>query len=318
MATMKAVRAHQYGGPEVLKLEDVPAPRPSDDEVVVRVLAAGVNASDLKMVAGAFNSALPLTPGRDFAGEVITAGDWQGKQVWGSGAGFGVTHQGSHAEYIVIPKSWLSEAPSELSAVEAAAVGVPYVTAWSTLVIAARLQPGETVLITGANGAVGRAAGQIARLRKATVIGADITLPSAGADAYIDTRTQDLPREVMCLTEGRGVDVTLDTVGGALFESALKSLARDGRHLVITSVGERRVGFDLVDFYHNRQQLIGVDTAKLTGIEIAEILDQLRPAFDSKALRPPSIDIVPLGQAGTAYAAVSARRSSARQVLTPD
>ena len=230
----------------------------------------------MKNVAGLFNASLPTTPGRDYAGVVVAGDDaWRGKKVWGSGAGFGMVRSGAHAQYLAVAADWLSEMPAGLSMEQAAAVGAPYVTAWTTLIDAARLQAGETVLITGAAGAVGQAATQIARWKKARVIGAVRSAQAPGADAGIQTQDRDLPAEVMALTGGKGVDVVLDTVGGTLFAAALKSLAPDGRQVAISSVGSRRVEFDLVDFYRGRQRLIGVDTAKLAGAEIARIMDAL-------------------------------------------
>lgn len=138
-----------------------------------------------------------------------------------------------------------------------------------------------------------------------------------GADAVIHTKDQDLPAEIKALTGGKGVDVVLDTVGGALFEAALKSLALDGRQVAISSMGSRRVEFDLVDFYRGRQRLIGVDTAKLTGAEIARIMDALRAGFDEGIFQPPFIRTWPLDQAVEAYGMVEKGGSQAKQILLP-
>jgi NADPH:quinone reductase-like Zn-dependent oxidoreductase len=118
----------------------------------------------------------------------------------------------------------LSEKPAQLSMAEASAVGVPYLAAWSALASAAGIQAGETILITGALGAVGRAAIQIAHWKKARVIGADISDDASEADAFVNAKSKDLPIEVKELTDGKGVDVVLDAVGGPMFESSLKSL----------------------------------------------------------------------------------------------
>jgi NADPH:quinone reductase len=171
--TMKALRLEQFGAPSMLSLQDIEMPALQPGEVLVEVHAAAINPSDVKNVAGLFNASLPTTPGRDYAG-VVVAGDaaWLGKKVWGSGAGFGMVRNGAHAQYLAVSSDWLSEMPAGLSMEQAAAVGAPYVTAWTALIDAARLQAGETVLITGAAGAVGQAATQIARWKKARVIGA--------------------------------------------------------------------------------------------------------------------------------------------------
>jgi NADPH:quinone reductase len=216
-----------------------------------------------------------------------------------------------------LPLAWLSEKPSHLSMAQAATVGVPYIAAWSALVDAANLRAGETVLVTGASGSVGRAATQIARWKHATVIGADISGRQANDFAFIDMSREDLPARVRALTEGRGADVVLDAVGGPVFEPALKSLAPGGRQIVITSVGTRRVELDLMDFYHQRQHLIGVDTAKLDGGALAKIMDELRRGFDEGHFQTSPSRGWRLDQAADAYNAVAKGGTSERHVLLP-
>jgi NADPH2:quinone reductase len=314
---MKALRFETYGSPSALTLLTLEIPELKPGEVLVEVHASAINPSDVKNVAGMFNAVLPRTPGRDFAGLVMTDGLWKGKAVWGSGSGFGVTRDGTHAQYAVIPSDWLSEKPSNLSMEQASAVGVPYMAAWSSLVDAANIQKGETVLITGALGAVGRAATQIAHWKGARVIGADISAGKSEADFFIDTRNKDLPSEVGTVTNTQGADLVLDTVGGPVFESALKSLRPAGRHVAITSVGNRRVEFDLADFYHRRLHLIGVDTAKLSGMEIARIMTDLRPGFEDGHLLPAPLKTWSLGDAVQAYVAVEKGDTSAKHILLP-
>jgi NADPH2:quinone reductase len=175
MTTMKALRFEKYGPPSVLSIQQVPVPDLKPGEALVELHASAINPSDVKNVAGVFKASLPRIPGRDFAGVVVAGDGWKGKEVWGSGAGFGVSHDGTHAQYIVVSSDGLSEKPASLSMEQASAVGVPYLAAWSGLVDAANIQAGETVLITGALGAVGKAATQIAHWKKAKVIGADIS-----------------------------------------------------------------------------------------------------------------------------------------------
>lgn len=311
---MKALRFETFGTPDVLIHRDIPVPALNAGEVLVKVHAAAINPSDVKIVSGLFGGAVPRTPGRDFAG-VVVEGDLAGKEVWGSGAGFGFRRDGAHADYVVLPASWLSEKPAGLSMAEAAAVGAPFVTAWHALVDVGALKAGETLLITGGLGAVGRAATQIARHLGARTIVAARGKAASEADDTIDISKKDLPEAVRTATWGKGADVVLDAVGGPLFEPALKSLALGGRQLVITSVGQTRVEFDLADFYHNRSTLLGVDTAKLTGEEIAGILDQLKAAFDGGSFKTPPVRQWDFDQAADAYRSTAAGEAAEKNVL---
>lgn len=316
---MKALCFAEYGPPSVLALTDRRTPEPATGEVQVKVQASAVNPSDVKNVAGAFHAAMPRVPGRDYVG-IVTAGSdtWKGKEVWGSGAGFGIVRDGAHAEYVLVPIEGLAEKPRQLSAVEAATVGVPYLAAWASLVDAASVQSGDSILVTGASGAVGRAATQIAHWRGARVIGADIRESPSDADHFIVTPGRDLAAEVKSLTKGAGVDLVLDCVGGPMFEPSLNSLRRGGRQVAITSVGSRRVEFDLIDFYHGQRHLIGVDTTQLTSREIAAIMDQLRQGFDEGHLKPSPTKTWPLSKAVEAYTAVESGQSgAAMNVLLP-
>jgi NADPH:quinone reductase-like Zn-dependent oxidoreductase len=315
---MKALRFNEYGQPDVLQVTDMEQPTPGPGEVLVRVAAAAINPSDVKNVAGLFSATLPRTPGRDFSGTVVSEGAWQGKAVWGSGAGFGVVRDGAQREYLCLPADWLSEMPANLSLPEAATVGVPYVTAWTALVRAGDIRSGETVLITGSNGAVGRAAIQIAHWKGARVIAVGRSDHPSEADVAINTSKEDLQAVVVEVTGGRGVDMVLDAVGGSMFEPVLKTLGQGGRQVAITSAGMRRVEFDLMDYYHSQLHLIGVDTMKLTGIEIASILDALRPGFESGALTPAPYSLSSIEGARKAYASLSVGKASQKQVIVFD
>jgi NADPH2:quinone reductase len=317
MATMKALRFEKYGPPSVLSIEELRVPDFKTGEALVELHASAINPSDVKNVAGAFKASLPRIPGRDFAGVVVAGDGWKGKEVWGSGAGFGVWHDGTHAQYVVVSSDALSEKPAPLSMEEASTVGVPYLAAWSGLIDAANIQEGETVLITGALGAVGRAATQIAHWKKAKVIGADISDKPTDADVFINTRVKELPAEVKALTNGKGADLVFDAVGGPMFEACLKSLRLGGRQVAITSIGNGRVEFSLVDFYHNLQRLIGIDTVKLTGPAIAKIMDKLRTGFEEGYLRPAPVQTWSLDQAIEAYSAVAKGASSNKHVFLP-
>jgi NADPH:quinone reductase len=315
---MKSLRFTEFGPPSVLRIEDVAIPQPSEGEALVQVKAAAINPSDIGNVAGRFKSTtLPRTPGRDFAGIVAKGAHREGEEVWGSSPKLGIDRDGSHAEYVVVPAETLSLKPKSLSMAQAAAIGVPYITAWVSLVNTAQIQAGETILIVGAAGSVGQAATQIANWRQARVIGADMRSdPIPGAEWVVNTRTEDLHERVLQLTAGRGVDAVFDTVGGLLFEPALRSLRLGGRQVAISSAGDPRVSFNLVDFYHNSSRLIGVDSYGFTPRQVSEVEDELRVGFENGALTPPQIELVPFEKAVEAYSRVAAKEAKAKQVIS--
>jgi NADPH:quinone reductase-like Zn-dependent oxidoreductase len=202
---------------------------------------------------------------------------------------------------------------------QAAMIGVPYITAWASVVSAAQIQAGETILIVGVAGAVGQAATQIANWKQARVIGADTSSdPIPGTEAVVNTKTEDLRERVFTLTAGKGVDAVFDTVGGAMFEPALRSLGVGGRQVAISSKGDPRVTFNLVDFYHNSSRLIGVDSYGLASRQIAEIENELQRGFETGVLTPPAIEIVPFEKAVDAYELMAAGQAKAKQVLSFD
>jgi NADPH:quinone reductase len=317
---MKALRFAEFGPPSVLRIEDVAIPEPGEGEALVRVKAAAINPSDIGNVAGRFKkTTLPQTPGRDFAGIVEKGKRHEGEEVWGSAPKLGIVRDGSHAEYVVVPIETLSLIPKSLSIAQAAAIGIPYITAWASVVNAAQIQAGETILIVGARGAVGQAATQIANWKKARVIGADTTSdPITGTEAVVNTKTEDLRERVLELTAGKGVNAVFDTVGGLMFEPALRSLAFGGRQVNISSAGNPRVTFNLVDFYHSFSRLFGVDSYGLTPQQIAEIAHELNAGFETGALKPPPIEIVPFEKAVDAYSRMAAGQTKAKQVLSFD
>jgi len=315
---MKSLRITNFGPPSVLRIEEIAIPEPGEGEVLVQVKAAAINPSDIGNVAGRFkNTTLPRTPGRDFAGIAVRGSRHEGAEVWGSSARLGIVSDGSHAEYVVVPVETVSIKPKRLSMAQAAAIGVPYITAWASVVSAAQIKPGETILIVGAAGAVGQAATQIANWKQARVLGADIgSDPIPGAEWSVNTSTEDLHERVLELTAGRGVDAVFDTVGGPLFEPALRSLSHGGRQVSIASPGTPRVSFNLVDFYHNFSRLLGVDSYGLTSPQAGEIEEELRAGFEAGPLKPPPIEIVPFEQAVQAYNRVADRQTKLKQVLS--
>jgi NADPH:quinone reductase-like Zn-dependent oxidoreductase len=311
---MKAIQFKSFGSPEVLEYVDLPTPQADAEHAVVRVMAASVNPSDVKNVSGHFeHTVLPRIPGRDFSGVVVEGpAAWLDAEVWGTGGDIGFTRDGTHAEYLSIPVAGLSRKPVGLSHVEAAAIGVNFVVAWLGTVEYAKLQAGETVAVLGAGGGVGGAVAQIAKARGARVIAVDrrpldpATPAGRLIDAYVpfDEHAAERVREQ---TGGAGAEVVYDTVGGVAFETALSLAKRRGRVLEISATGKRRVEFDLIDFYHNETQLLGVDSAKLGVADSAPLMTALAVEFDHGKLRGPAIaQEFPLERAREAYEAVAA------------
>jgi NADPH:quinone reductase len=312
---MRALRFSEFGTPGVLRIEDLPDPVATPQEAVIRIEAASVNPSDVKNVAGGMDwTELPRTPGRDFAGVVISGPpEWQGKAVWGTGGDTGFTRDGSHAELMSVPTEALVAKPDRLSFDEASTVGVNFVVAWYGAVETAQLAAGETVAIFGVSGGVGGAVAQIAHALGAKVIGLDRRQPGPdnAATAVIDhfitiDPTADVGAEVKRLTAGAGVDVVYDAVGGVTTSAALAALARRGRLVVISAVGSPTVEINLLDLYHNETRILGVDSTKLTVVDSARRLQQMAPYFESGQFRPlPIAATYSLDDAAAAYQAVA-------------
>jgi NADPH2:quinone reductase len=316
---MRALRFHRFGAlSSVLRIEEIPTPIAKNEELLVQVIASAINPSDVKNVGGAFSqTTLPRAPGRDFSGIVVSRGKHEGKEVWGTGPGLGMTRDGAHAEYVSVPSEFLAAKPKSLSFEQAAAIGVPFTTAWAALVGAGQLRARETILITGAAGAVGRAAVQIANWKQARVIVAikdSIAVP--GAEAVINTASEDLRQRVLELTSGKGVDIVFDIVGGPLFEPALRSLRHGGRQVAIASTGGSRVSFDLVAFYHNGSRLIGVDSTRFERNELRMIMSELNRGFEAAAFQTPAVESDPFERAIESYEKVATQTGTVKQILT--
>ncbi|SAL82586.1 oxidoreductase [Caballeronia terrestris] len=313
---MKALRFARFGNPDVLLVEEVLTPLATADTAVVRVCAASINPSDIKNVAGRMSqTTLPRTPGRDYSGVVIDGPkEWIGVQVWGSG-NVGFTHDGTHAEQIAVPVASLRRKPDHVSHEQAASIGVNFITAWCAIAEAAQVTKSDTVAIVGLGG-VGGAAAQIARRIGARVIG---VTRGARANSYVDASVDsegDVIEQLRALTDG-GASVVFDTVGGSMFETAVKMLALRGCLVEISATDRRQVSFNLADFYHNESRLIGVDSLKRDLNAAAVILDALRPGFEDGSYQPPSIArTYPLDKAVAAYREVEAG-TAGRIVLTP-
>jgi NADPH:quinone reductase-like Zn-dependent oxidoreductase len=237
---MKAVRIHSFGGPEQLKLEDVPQPEPEAEEVLVKVHAAGVNPVDRAVRAGYLKERvfhrLPLTLGWDLAGTVEYRGP--GVKKFGPGdevfAKADIQRDGAYAEYICVKASSLALKPTRLNFAKAASLPTPALSAWQCLFDAADLQEGQRVLIQGAAGGVGHLAVQLAKWKGAKVLAtcrsADIEyLEKLGADEVIDFEEVHFEKSI------EPVDVVLDTVGGEVMERSYQTLKPRG--ILVTLIG---------------------------------------------------------------------------------
>ena len=300
-------------------------PTAAAGEAVVEIFAAAVNPSDVKAALGSMPQAVwPRTPGRDFAGRVIAGPqEWVGQDVWGTGGDLGVTRDGTHARYLVLPVSALSRKPKSVTVAAAATVGVPFITANEGLRRAGLRGAGQTIIVFGSNGKVGQAAVQLATRAGAKVIGVE-----RGSSQYrghassvvtaFDAQDPDLVQKLLDATGGRGADIAYNTVGSPYFDTALATLAIGGTQILISTI-ERNVSFDILAFYRRNLQMLGVDSLKLTVSQCAEVLNHLLPGFDDGSLKAFDVDeasLIPLSGAADAYRKVLSG-SMDRVVLAP-
>lgn len=237
---MRAVHCVEWGAPELLRLVEVDEPQPAAGEIRVRVAAAGVNYPDALIVQKKYQlqPPLPFTPGTEVAGRIDALGaDVTGFKVGDRVVAF--TGLGGFAEAVCVPAAQAVAIPPGVSDEAAAAFTLTYATAHHALIERGNLKSSETLLVLGAGGGVGLAAIEIAKLIGARVIAAastDSKLAAAhahGADALLNYSSIDLREAIKTLTDGRGVDVVFDPVGGAYTETALRALAWRGRLLVV-------------------------------------------------------------------------------------
>ena len=241
---MKAVRVHEYGGPEMLVYDEVEKPAPGAKQVLVRVHAASVNQIDVAVRENRFPTPKqpPKIIGSDGAGivEAVGAevvGTRPGDEVFFTGLGIG--SEGSYAEYVLLAQEQAVAKPESLSFIEAAAMGLVFPTAYYGLVERAHVAAGETVLVQGAAGGVGSAAVQLAKALGARVLavvgdeaGAELAL-KLGAETAINRKRENLPERVKELTQGRGVDVIIELVTSANLATDISLIAKGGRIVCI-------------------------------------------------------------------------------------
>lgn len=342
---MKGIVFDEFAGPEVMRLGELPDPQPGPQQVRVAVRAVGVNHVDLDIRAGV--SRLPITfphvLGLEFAGTI----DAVGEEVTGWQVGdrvapyyqvacrrcsaclrgehmhcerlemFGIHRPGGYAELALADAEDLMRLPQHLDFESAAAVQTTYGTAWRCLVTRAKVQPGETVLISAAGSGVGTAALQIAKLMGARVIasaGSAAKLERArqqGADVVVNYATDDLEAVVRDATGGRGVDVAFEHVGGEVFGASLRSVAVGGRVTVCGGHAGEVVPLDLIELFRAEHTVIGC--ARATHTEIATVM---RLVGEGR-LEPVLGSVLPLADADRGHELLADRAAYGKVILTP-
>jgi NADPH:quinone reductase-like Zn-dependent oxidoreductase len=304
---MKAVVAHEYGAPEVLKFEEVPRPEPKEDEALVRVIASGVNPADPLTLSGKyareFGTHLPLIPGYDIAGVVEKTGAKVTKLKAGDAVYGYPTFGGGWAEYVTVRQWEVAAKPKTLNFAEAAAVPMGALTAWQALVDTAQLHPGQTILVHGGSGGVGGFAVQIAKARGARVIATASTanqdlLKQLGADVAIDytkTRFEDVAKDV---------DAVLDPVGKETLARSYGVLKKGG---IVMSLVARPDPVEL--------EKRGIRGAAISVHPDAEDLAEIARLIDAGKIKPVVTEVLPLSEAIAAQRQAETHHTRGKLVL---
>jgi len=320
---MKAIRVSAYGGPSVLKLEEVPAPQPGATQVLVRNHAVGVNPVDTYLRSNTDNRGpkLPYTPGSDSAGVVEAVGNAVTTARKGDRVYVGGTLSGSYAELSLCEQTQVHALPGPVSFAQGAAMNVPYATAFHALFHRAHGEAGESVLVHGASGGVGIAAVQLARARGLMVIGTAGTdrgrkmVAEQGAHHVLDHTAPGYLDELLKLTGGQGVDVILEMLANVNLQKDFGALAMRGRIAVIGNRGTVEIN---PRFAMNKNAVIlGVALFHATPAQLAGIHAALVEGLRNGTLRPVIHQELPLGQAPRAHEAVMENGHHGKIVLVP-
>lgn len=326
--TMTHVNADGAGAPDVLKLATGPVPAPKPDEVLIRVAAAGVNRPDVAQRQGSYPPPPGASPilGLEVAGEVVARGD--AVTSWSIGDRVcALANGGGYAEFCAVPASQCLPWPKGYDALRAAALPETFFTVWANLFQMGRLAKGETVLIHGGTSGIGVTAIQLAHefgARVFTTAGSDEKTAACmrfGADAAINYRTQDWAAEVKTLTEGKGVDVVLDMVGGPYISKNIRSLGMDGRLVFIAFLqGSKAPDVDFVQVMVRRLTITGSTMRPRTTAQKAAIADELRakvwPVLDAGRCAPVIHATFPLARAAEAHRLMESSQHIGKIMLT--
>lgn len=306
MDTMKAIRIHEFGNPDVLKYEDIAIPTPGSGELLIKIHAAGMNPIDWKIREGYIpNYTLPHILGSDFSGVVEVIGPditkWApGDEVFGS---TDMAMDGSYAEYTVMKESEIALKPKSLDHVHTAAIPLAALTAWQALFDHAGLVKGQRILIHGAAGGVGHFAVQFAKWKGAIVIGAtsddgDVLIKELGADEAIDYKQIDFDN-VVC-----GVDAVLDLIGGDVQDRSWKTLKKGG--VLVSTVGIKSP---------EKAEEYGVRAIGMLRHSNAEQLTQIADLIELSAVRPIVGTVMPLSEAVKAHQLLESGHGHGKIVL---
>jgi len=313
---------YETGEPEVLRYEDVPTPQPGDGEVLIKVAGIGINFAEVGRRSGILpmppSEKLPTIPGGEISGVIEAVGS--GVTDYRAGDRVFSRVRGSYAEYVTAPAAGLVRVPEGMDLVAASTVPIIFETAWGCLVKRGKLQPGETVLIQAAASGVGIALVQVAKHLGATVIGtasSDEKLEWAkgyGLDHGINYEKADFVEEVRKLTDGKGVPLIIDGVGGDVFEKSLHALQRGGRIVVYgVASGRRSASVLLPDLWFQSLTIMGGGSGNATKEDMAEMLG----LFAKGVLRPVVDRTWPLSEAAEAHRYIEARKVQGKVALVP-
>jgi NADPH2:quinone reductase len=320
---MKAIQVHQFGGPEVLVVHEVPTPKPGPGEVLVQVRAAGVNPYDTYMRNGAYpvKPALPYTPGSDAAGTIEAVGGGVTKVKPGDRVYTATTLTGAYAEYALARENQVYPLPEKISFPQGAGLWVPYGTAYTALRHHADARAGETLLVHGASGGVGIAAVQWARALGLTVIGTAGTprglelVKKEGAHHVFDHSKAGYAEEILKVSGGHGIDLILEMLANVNLATDLKLLAFRGRVIVIGNRGE--ITINPRELMARRAAVRGFTLWAATEAESAEIHAAIAAGLENGTLRPIVGKELPLKDAPQAHIDVLAPGAFGKIALIP-
>jgi NADPH:quinone reductase len=320
---MKAIRVKEFGGPEVMHMEDMPDLKPSGAQVVVRIRAAGVNPVDTYMRAGIYprKPTLPYTPGTDGAGTVEALGPDAKRFKAGDRVYLAGSLSGTYAELALCEEQFVFPLPEHVTFAQGAAVHVPYATAFRALFHRAHAVGGETVLIHGASGGVGIAAVQLARAAGLRVIGTAGSergrklVVAEGAHEALDHSSASHFEEAMAATGGRGYDLIVEMLANVNLGHDLGILAARGRVSVVGSRGNAEI--IPRDIMMRDGAILGMSLWNVTPAELVSIHSALVAGLENKSLRPVIGQEIPLAEAPRAHTAIMAGGAHGKIVLIP-